>query len=188
MILTFRANVVNATPAKAPVTLTLTSQARALQEIVVWSNTGTLDISKTGYRVLDRGSGRLLIPDAGSWGQENFAGPDEMNWAPIPSSPLRLDMNAQLIEGPPWLLTFQFYNVAAAPILVAGFAVVRDPFASLPSDELYEFASRLGAAMIQVGKPDMPLGDTSGQPSADVNTLVARMVRGPVLTPVKVEK
>lgn len=176
MILAFRTNVPSATPAKTPVTINLISQARAIQELVVFSNTSTLNISKQGFRLLDRSAGgRLLIPDAGSWGQENFAAADETNWAAIPPSPLRLDMNEQIIEGPPWQLTLQFYNIDAAALLVAGYAIVREPFAELPFGEMYEFLTRLGPATKEAGASDMPLIPEK-QRTPEVNVLVDRII------------
>lgn len=175
MILTFRANVPNATPAKSPVTITLTPMARAVQELVVWSNTSTLNMSKAGFRLQDK-TGRLLIPDAGSWGQENFAAADETNWAAIPSSPLRLDLNEQALEGPPWSVTLSFYNVDATAILVAGFMIVREPFVGIPADQMYEFLSRLGPAVRQAGATDLPIIPDKETPP-HVNELVDRIAR-----------
>lgn len=152
MILTFRTNVALTTPAKTPVAIALNPMARAIRELVVWCPTSTLDPTKTGFRLLDRGAGRLLIPDAGSWGQENFAGPDEFNWAPIPTTAKAINMDMQLIEGPPFLLTMQFYNTAAALITVLGWMVVSEPFAELPASEEYSFLSKQGPVEV-VAKP-----------------------------------
>lgn len=148
MILTFRTNVALTTPAKTPVVITLNPMARAIQELVIWSPTSTLDPTKVGFRLLDRGAGRLLVPDSGSWGQENFAGPDEFNWAPIPPTAKAINMDMQVIEGPPFLLTLQFYNTAAALITVLGWLVMREPFAELPASEEYSFITKLGPAEV----------------------------------------
>lgn len=141
-VLTFRVSVATPTPAVTPVTIDLISQARAIEELILWSPTANLDISKSGYRLLDRGSSKTFIPDVGSQDNGVMANPGEAGWAPIPASPLRLKMFSQVIEGPPYRLTLAFFNTTGAVYLVAGFLIVREPFAAIDDSMIYEFLLR----------------------------------------------
>lgn len=142
-VLTFRVNVPNATPALSPITLTLKPLARFVKKMIgPWSNTTTLDMSKTGFRFLDRGNSQFLIPDVGSNDNAIQANAGEAGWAPIMSAPTEIDFLDQELQGPPYELNFQFYNTAAAAIIVAGIVVVDEPFAFIDQSMLYEIATR----------------------------------------------
>lgn len=157
-VITFRENVPASTPAKAPITIQLNPMSRAIQEFVVWAGSSTGDLSKYGYRLFG-GRHNILIPDSGSWGIESFAAPEEFGWAPLPPTPKAINMNDQLIEGPPYLLTLQFYNIDAAALTVAGWLIVRDPFAFMPANQEEEFMTKLGpkAEFVQETTQGLPM-------------------------------
>lgn len=137
-VFSFRVSIPAATPANAPVEVKLTPQARAIQELVIWSTSTNMTIDKAGFRLLDYGSSKVFVPDSGSNDNNVIAASGESGWAPIPPDTLRLAMHDQLVEGPPYKLTFQFYNKDAALILVAGFVVMHEPAVKLDASMLYE--------------------------------------------------
>lgn len=139
-VITFRASIPTATLASAPVQIELNSMARAIQEIAIWSPTSIID--KSGFRLKDRGSSKVFIPAQGSNDNSVMAAAGESGWAPLLTIPLVLDMNEQIIEGPPYKLQLEFFNTDATVIKVAGFIIVREPFTRLDDlGGLYEFAA-----------------------------------------------
>lgn len=142
-ILTFRVSIPAATHAVAPLSIDLISQARAIDEVIVFAmNIATLDISKCGYRLYDRGSSKQIIPDVGSQDNGIMANPGEAWWAPIPLSALRLKLYDRVIEGPPYKLTVAFFNETAAALQVAGFLVVKEPFINIDAAMMYELLTK----------------------------------------------
>lgn len=142
-VITFRENIPINTPASAPVELRLVPMSRAIVSVTIWSSVGAVDNSKHGFRLLNGRRG-LLIPDSGSWGVESFANPNEFAWAPIPNTPKEIAMFDQLIEGPPYALTLQAYNIDTGILQISGWILVRDPFAEIPAAQEYEILTNLG--------------------------------------------
>ncbi len=148
-VLTFRVNVPLSTPANNPLTLNLVSQASAIQSITIWSPSANASLEKCGYRLTNR-LGTTLIPDMGS--KDNFAfSSGEDGWAPIPPQAAAMPMNDQVLEGPPYILQFKFYNIDAAAILIGGIITVREPMAILEHNAmLYEFLTSRPPAITDV--------------------------------------
>lgn len=137
-VLTFRVNVPTATTAKNPVVHKLTSGASALHSLMIWSANANADISECGFQLTNR-LGTAIIPDIGSHDGFAFANGED-GWSPIPSQPHPIPLFDQVLEGPPYILEFRFYNIDAAAILVAGVCVVREPMARLAQEAMiYEF-------------------------------------------------
>lgn len=137
-VLTFRVSVPLSTSARTPLNHDIISGASAIQSVMIWSPSSNMAIDKSGYRLCNH-NGTQIVPDVGS--HDNFSfGNAEDGWAAFPPTPRQLALNNQVVEGPPYLLRFQFYNTDAAAILVAGYVVVVEPMAKLAeSAMIYEF-------------------------------------------------
>lgn len=154
MIIAFRASVPATTPATNPLEIELNPQARAIQEIVVWSSSANMAINKSGYRLLDYNASKVFVPGQGSNDNNIMTASGESGWAAIPSFPVSLDMNEQLIEGPPYRLKLQFYNTDAALITVAGYFVVSEPSVKIEPAMLYEILTIANPRLVEAGAPD----------------------------------
>lgn len=142
-IVTFRASIPTPTPAITPFTLDLISQARVINELILWQSTGTFDVTKAGFRLLDRGSSKVFIPDVGSQDISAMANPGESGWAPIPGPPaIRITLGQQIIEGPPYRVTLAFFNNTGATMSVGGFLIVREPTIEIDWSSIYELLTR----------------------------------------------
>lgn len=136
-VLTFRVNVPNGTTARNPVIHKLISGASALHSVMIWTPQ-VAGMDKRGYQLVNR-SGVSIIPEIGS--HDAFAfGDAEDGWASVPTQPHPIPLFDAVIEGPPYILEFRFYNIDAAAVLIGGFAIVREPMAHLAQEAMiYEF-------------------------------------------------
>lgn len=142
-IQSFRVKVPTATAALSPVVIQLKPMARFIREMIgPYCLTANLDISKTGWRLLDRANSQRLIPDTGSEDNAIQVNPGEAGWAPLMPSAQKLSLDDQQLQGPPYEINFQFYNTTGADIFVGGFVRVVEPFAAVDEAMLYEFLTR----------------------------------------------
>ena len=138
-VLTFRVNIPINTPARNPVNHNLISGASALHSMMIWSMDANANMDICGFRLVNR-LGTFIIPDVGS--HDNFTfGSGEDGWAAIPSQPQPIPLFDQVIEGPPYTLQLQFYNVSGgSALMVGGYLMVREPMAQLAQQAMiYEF-------------------------------------------------
>lgn len=162
-VLSYRFNVPASTPAKTPVTFDLLSGARFITELVGPFSLSTVAHSTSGFRLMDRGSSRTFIPEVGSYDNGMLVNPNEAGWAPILTQPIALKMQDQILAGPPYKLTFQFFNTAGTAIVVAGFVIVEDHFVKEDKSMIYEIVTRgnpprvfmqpFAGAMLQMERP-----------------------------------
>ena len=128
-ILTFRADIPTATAAAAPVKINLNPPARAIHEIELYFLTAsgaTHDVGKAGWRA--RNNGRLILPENGSDDDGFILGANEAGWAGMPyNDRVALNFHGYELSGPPYDLTFEFYNVEGHAMQAIGFVTVRDP-------------------------------------------------------------
>ena len=168
-ILSFRVSVPAGTQAQSPCKIRLTSQARAIQQVVIWSPSAGATFDKAGFRLSDYASSKQFIPDSGSDDNSIISASGESGWAPLPSVPLPLDMHDQLIEGVPYHLNLSFYNKDAGAILVAGFIIVHEPYARIEPMMLYEILTQANPRTVEA----------SGQPETVLQTHVAEKKQKP---------
>lgn len=141
-VITFRVSVPTSTPANAPLLHNLLSAASAIQSLDIWIEDqapgGGVFTLQTGWRLCNR-SGTILIPAMGSHDNFTFGNNEDM-WGPTPVIPQRIDLDDQVLEGPPYQIQLQFYNVHASALAYCGFIRVRDPMVTLARNAaLYEF-------------------------------------------------
>lgn len=157
MIIAFRASIPATTPATLPLEIELNPQARSIQEIVIWSPSANMAIDKSGYRLLDYNASKVFVPGQGSNDNNVITASGQSGWAAIPPFPVSLDMNEQLIEGPPYRLKLQFYNTDAALVTVAGYFVVSEPSVKIEPAMLYEILTLANPKLVEAGSPAQTL-------------------------------
>lgn len=117
-----RVNVPAATPATAPVVGPLNISLPVIHEVVIWS-TSNPDPTKSGWRLKNKGI--MILPPVGSFEVGFSPGGGEWDWSPIPAAPIRIPMEIGL-EGAPFDVTVEFYNISAGAYLVGLFVITGD--------------------------------------------------------------
>lgn len=174
-ILTFRVNVPNGTTAKNPVIHKLISGASALHSLMIWTANTNADFSECGFQLINR-LGTAIIPDIGSHDGFTYANGED-GWSPIPTQPHPIPMFDQVLEGPPYILEFKFYNIDAASILVAGLAIVREPMAQLAYNAMiYEFMTSKAPPVENVSpETRTALSSEEKNPAVDISKVKINM-------------
>ena len=135
-VLSFRALIPQATPADNPVKVTVNAMSRLLRKITIHfvsiAAAGTQHVfSDIGFRVKNRGV--LLFPESGSKDQGYTLTSSEEGWIVCPvTTPVEIDlMDGYELSGPPYELTFEFYNTEAHDHEAGGFVVLTEPVTTL---------------------------------------------------------
>lgn len=129
-VLTFRVNIPDATPAITPVIISLNPPSPALHELEIYFVTvggAAHDVNKAGWRM--RNNGVLILPENGSGDDPTFAyGAKETGWAGMPQTDrINLNFHGRELEGTPFNLNFEFYNVEGHAYQAIGFLTIAQP-------------------------------------------------------------
>lgn len=123
-IATFRASLVHATLATAPMTIKLSSMSPAIEQLQL-TLSAVPDNTLMGWRLRDRLT--TIVPDMSDDSNITTAA-NEAGWAPFPNTDMRLDLYGYVGEGTPWEVYLDFYNnTSSTDIVVSGLLLSREP-------------------------------------------------------------